>query len=79
MKYAKNCMSALNTHLVMVNESKDISGKQQLSFVVRYLFQNNIHEEFWGFAKLYELNAKYLKEKIIQILKSCNIDPMDCV
>ena len=49
-----------------------------LLIVVRYLFQNNIHEEFLEFAHLHELNAKYL-EKIIEILNSCNIAPKDCI
>ena len=64
---------------VMVDESKDVSGKEQLSVVVRYLYQNNIHEEFLDFARLRELNANYLKDKLVQVLNMCNIAPSNCV
>lgn len=64
---------------IMVDESKDISGKEQLSVVVRYLFDHNLHEEFLGFVRLHELNAMYLKNSICEMLQTCNIDAKNCV
>ena len=64
---------------LMADESKDISGKEQLSVVVRYLYNNCIHEEFLDFIQLHKLDATSLKEKLAEVLKSCAIDPNNCV
>ena len=64
---------------LIVDESKDISKKEQLSVVVRYLFSNSIHEEFLDFIQLHKLDAASLKDKLAEILKSCEIDPNNCV
>ena len=77
--YIKQVAKVLCYYSVMVNESKDVSGKEQLSVVVRYLYQNNIHEEFLDFARLREFNANYLKDKLVQVLNMCNIAPSNCV
>ncbi|XP_066981185.1 zinc finger protein 862-like [Macrobrachium rosenbergii] len=63
----------------MVDESKDISGREQLSAVVRYLFDHTLHEEFLRFVRLHELNAEYLKNSICEMLLTCNIDAKNCV
>ena len=64
---------------LMADESKDISGKEQLSVVVRYLYNNCIHEEFLDSIQLHKLDATSLKEKLAEVLKSCAIDPNNCV
>ena len=64
---------------IMVDESKDMSGNEQLSVVVRYLYDNSIHEEFLGFIRLHELNAEYLKNSICTLLMSCGIEMKNCV
>lgn len=64
---------------IMVDESKDMSGNEQLSVVVRYLYDNSIHEEFLGFIRLHELNAEYLKNSICTLLLACGIEATNCV
>ncbi|XP_066983782.1 zinc finger MYM-type protein 1-like [Macrobrachium rosenbergii] len=58
----------------MVDELEDISGREQLSVVVRYLFDHTLHEEFLGFVRLHELNAEYLKSSIREMLLTCSTD-----
>ncbi|XP_066975444.1 zinc finger MYM-type protein 1-like [Macrobrachium rosenbergii] len=64
---------------IMVDESNDISGREQLSVVVRYLFDHTLHEKFLGFVRLHELNAEYLKNSICEMFLTCNIDAKNCV
>ncbi|XP_066975348.1 zinc finger MYM-type protein 1-like [Macrobrachium rosenbergii] len=64
---------------IMVDESKDISGREQLFVVVRYLFDHTLHEEFLGFIRLHELNAEYPKNSICEMLLTCNIDAKNCI
>lgn len=64
---------------VMIDESKDISKKEQLSIVVRYVYKNSVHEEFLDFTRLHELNAEYLKDKLGEVLSTCGINCKDCV
>lgn len=64
---------------IIADESKDMSGKEQLSVVVRYLYQNTIYEEFLGFIHLLELDAQGLKKSIYEVLQKCNIDLKNCV
>ncbi|XP_066953333.1 zinc finger MYM-type protein 1-like [Macrobrachium rosenbergii] len=69
-----------NTYFsVMIDESRDISKKEQLSVVVCYVYKNNIHEEFLDFVWLHNLNAKSLKDSLCTVLRLCSIDPRNCV
>ncbi|XP_066952484.1 zinc finger MYM-type protein 1-like [Macrobrachium rosenbergii] len=69
-----------NTYFsVMIDESRDISKKEQLSAVVRCVYKNNIHEEFLDFVWLHNLNAKSLKDSLCTVLRLCLIDPRNCV
>ncbi|XP_066949341.1 zinc finger MYM-type protein 1-like [Macrobrachium rosenbergii] len=63
----------------MIDESRDISKKEQLSVVVRYVYKNNIQEEFWDFVWLHNLKAKSLKDSLCTVLRLCSIDPRNCV
>ena len=55
---------------IMVDETKDCSKNEQLSFVTRYVHGGTMKEEFIGFEKAEGLNADYMTLKIPE--KLCN-------
>ena len=64
----------------MADESKGISGKGQLSIVLRYVdAENQIHEHFIGFIKLDQFDAKTLSEKLFEFLMKHDISTQDCI
>ncbi|CAF4089460.1 unnamed protein product [Adineta steineri] len=75
---------------LMVDESRDISGNQQLSVVVRVIdvevtannhqnCQSLFKEYFVGFVRLVEFDAQSLTNEIVKFLSSINIDINSCV
>lgn len=78
----------------MADETRDVSGHEQLSIVVRVvsdkLVPNNVTghacrhaidfgEHLLGLVKLDEFNAQTLADEIVQYLSSCNIPLNKCV
>ncbi|CAF4778005.1 unnamed protein product, partial [Rotaria socialis] len=64
----------------MADESKDITGKEQMSVVLRYVdAENEIHEHFMGFIKLDQLDAKSLSEKLFEFLQKYEIPIENCI
>ena len=64
---------------VLVDETKDLSKSEQMSIVIRYFFDGEIHEEFLGFRKAEALNAQSLSEYIQEELRMCGIDIQNLV
>ena len=58
---------------ILVDETKDLSKQEQMSFVIRYLFDGEIHEEFVGFRCAEGLDAESLAESIIDELNKIGI------
>ncbi|CAF1489191.1 unnamed protein product, partial [Didymodactylos carnosus] len=78
-----NCNYAL-----MADECRDISGRQQLSIVIRFVrdvndpkidASNVVKEYFLGFVALDEFDAETLANKIVDFLKSLNISLHACI
>ncbi|CAF3499847.1 unnamed protein product [Rotaria socialis] len=66
--------------VLMADESKDITGKEQMSVVLRYVdAENEIHEHFMGFIKLDQLDAKSLSEKLFEFLQKYEIPIENCI
>ncbi|KAJ3598551.1 hypothetical protein NHX12_002060 [Muraenolepis orangiensis] len=63
----------------MVDESKDVSKKEQVCVVVRYLHNNGIQEEFLHFTPADGLDADSRLTTIKQTLSKCNIDYIMCI
>ncbi len=72
----------------MVGEWKDISGKQQLSIVIRVVRDLNnrtidslnvVKEYFLGFVALEEFDAETLANKIVEFLNRLNISLQSCI
>ncbi|CAF1035837.1 unnamed protein product [Adineta ricciae] len=82
----KECMFSL-----MVDESRDISGNEQLSVVVRVidlevtankdnLYRSTLFKEYFlGFIKLVEFDAQSLTDEIVKFLSSINVDLQNCI
>ncbi|CAF3976119.1 unnamed protein product [Rotaria sp. Silwood2] len=75
---------------LMADETRDISGKEQLSIVVRVVDpnvnmnegqseQSPVKEFFLGFIKLDDFDAESLTHEIVRFLLSVNIDIQNCI
>src|SRR6218665_4085355 len=64
---------------IICDETKDMSKKEQISLVVRYLHKGSIHEEFLGFTYAERLDAESLCNYILEKLKTGGIDIKNCV
>ena len=75
----------------MADEARDVSGREQLSIVVRVIDREvqtnndgNQHsslfkEYFLGFIKLDQFDAEALTKEILRFLSSLNIDLKNCI
>ena len=64
---------------LLVDESKDISKKEQISFVLRYVDVHGvICEHFLTFAEATSLNAEGLAKNILEVLAKFEL-PLDCL
>ena len=50
---------------VTVDESCDISGKQQVSIVLRYTRNDEVNVSFTGFVKMFSVSAKCISAAIL--------------
>jgi hypothetical protein len=64
---------------ILVDESKDIRKQEQMSFVLRYLYNGILHEEFVGFVKADGLDSLSLSNKIVTTMQGIGITLSNCV
>ena len=66
---------------IIVDESKDLAKKEQMSFVVRYFNLNDrkIHERFLSFSQAKCLDAASLSEYIKSFMTEFDFDPKKLV
>lgn len=66
--------------VIIADEARDVSSKEQLSLCLRYINKHLIVNEcFVGFSDLSELNAKALSEKIVEVLTKLGLDIKKCI
>ena len=70
---------AAENFAIMVDETKDISKTEQISIVLRYLYESEIHESFLGFVAAEGLTADKLYAQIKEVLATCGIDRNLCI
>lgn len=75
----------------MADETRDISGNEQLSIVIRAIDRDVtvkddlksssslFKEYFLGFVKLDQFDAETLTDELVKFLSSLNIDLRNCV
>lgn len=58
----------------IVDETKDVQKKEQMSFVLRYYYNGAVHESFLEFEVAEHLDASALSDKIIQCLEKHGLE-----
>lgn len=70
----------IKAYSILVDEIKDASKKEQISFIIRFIDKNYIiHEKALGCFRVKKFNAQSLSEKIIKIIADNNLDINKCV
>jgi len=64
---------------VFVDETKDVSKKEQLSFVLHFFATGDIHECFVDFKPATGLDAELLSEEIVKMLRQYALDIRLCL
>ena len=70
---------AARYYTVIVDETKDISKKEQMTFVLRYVLNGVVHERFVSYTHCEELNAAALTSYIYKALDSVHLHINNCV
>ena len=66
-------------YTIMADETRDISKKEQLSVLVRYVHNGLIHERFIGYIHATELDASALTEYILWVISELHLGMESCV
>ena len=66
-------------YTLMADETKDVSKSEQLSMVLRYLYNGSTYERFISFTKCDELNSEAIFSYIMAGLREMDIDITNCV
>ena len=64
---------------VLVDETKAVSKKEQLSFVLRFFARGDIHECFVDFKPATGLDAESLSDEILKTLQQYGLDVRSCL
>ena len=64
---------------VLADETKDVSKKEQISIVLRYLYRNEVRESFMEFKAAHGLDAQSLSQTILNCLQSYGLDTTSCL
>lgn len=59
---------------ILVDETKDMSKKEEMSFVIRYYYNGSVRESFLAFEAAQCLDAAALSQKIVHILQNRGLD-----
>ena len=62
---------------IIADEVTDVSNREELSLVIRYLYNKEVKEVFVDFIEVERITGKVLGESILQWLTSHNISPAD--
>ena len=63
---------------IICDETKDLSKNEQLSLVLRYLYDGCVYEEFVGFTQANSLDAESLTNYITTNLDKLGLRILDC-
>jgi len=79
----KNILSSINdvgAYAVLVDETKDASKKEQLSFLIRFVDKNlNIQEKTLGCYHMKRCDAQSLSDAILKIIDENKLDRKRCI
>ncbi|KAL4091374.1 hypothetical protein QTP88_026073 [Uroleucon formosanum] len=75
-----NSMNKFGVYTIMVDETKDLSKKEQMSFLIRFVDKElNICERSIGCYHMENSNAESLASEIIKVLSINKLDIMNCI
>ncbi|CAF1312339.1 unnamed protein product [Didymodactylos carnosus] len=77
-KILKELISSSAFYSILVDETSDVSGTEQLSFSVRFMSYEAdnpvIREEFLGFTPITDLSGRGIAETVIQLIREHGLD-----
>ena len=79
MEYVVSEIKTAHYYTLIVDETKDISKKEQLTLVLRYVLNSCVYERFISYTQCDELHAAALTLYILEGLHHINLDITDCV
>ena len=79
IKKFQNELNQASYYTIIADETKDISKKEQLSIIVRYVYSGLVHERFIKYVHATELDAASLTENILQIISQMQLSIDRCV
>ena len=65
--------------MLFIEEAKDVSKKEQMSIVLRYMQNGKVYERFIGFVHISSLDAASLVEYICGTMSACHLSLDNCV
>lgn len=75
-------------YALMADETRDISGNEQMSIVIRFASRltsstssshDLLHDRFLGFVRLHQFDAESLAGELIQFLRQYHVEPTNCI
>ena len=66
-------------YTIIVDATKDVSKKEQLTLVLWYVLKGVVHERFVSYTHCEELNAAALTSYIYKALETIHLDIKECV
>ena len=73
MQTISNEVQKAGIYSLLADETKDISRKEQLSIVLRYVYNGSVYERFVGYTFAEQLEAESLYKCICNVIQSCNL------
>ena len=68
-----------NNFTLIVDETKDVSKREQISLVIRYVKGGKVHERFTGYLRAEKLDANALTVYVLEGLGRMGLDISNCV
>jgi hypothetical protein len=62
-----------NFFSILADETTDVSTTEQLTFVIRYVYEDIIREDFFGFVEVKDLKSESLAFTLVQLISQFNL------
>ena len=66
-------------YTLIVDETKDVSKREQISLVLHYVHEGNIYERFISYSHAQKLNASAITDYILNALTDLKLNISDCI
>ena len=79
LDYIVNEVRIAHYYTIIVDETKDVSKKEQLTLILRYVLKGVVHERFISYSCCEELHAAALTSYIYDALAAIQLNITDCI